>query len=364
MASTDLTGPNAAYVAQLLEDYRDAPASVPAEWRRIFEESERRPAGATDGAGPPGQRGSDRRRRQPRRLASPAAPAAAPGRPEPPRRRRRGDGARQGVPHARPSRCAARSARLGADGRPRARRDPARPVADARAPGADPRGPAAPLRPRRHAARGAPAAARGVHGIERLRDRAHLGPRRARLAAQGDRVRSLPRPARARAARTPAAAPGPGRGLRAVPAPVVPRPEAVLARGARRARPDARRGDRARRRGRRAPGRRRDGAPRPPQRARAHRRTLVRVDPAGVRGRALVRRARRRPGGRERRRQVPPAGVRDAGHRLGRDRGDDRAEPEPPRGRRPCRRGLDPRRADRPLAGRRASTTRPSRCPS
>jgi 2-oxoglutarate dehydrogenase complex dehydrogenase (E1) component-like enzyme len=36
MASTDVTGPNAAYVAQLLEDYRDAPASVPAEWRRIF----------------------------------------------------------------------------------------------------------------------------------------------------------------------------------------------------------------------------------------------------------------------------------------------------------------------------------------
>ena len=37
MASTDLTGPNAAYVAQLLEDYLDAPASVPPEWRRIFE---------------------------------------------------------------------------------------------------------------------------------------------------------------------------------------------------------------------------------------------------------------------------------------------------------------------------------------
>ena len=37
MASTDVIGPNAAYVAQLLEDYLDAPASVPPEWRRIFE---------------------------------------------------------------------------------------------------------------------------------------------------------------------------------------------------------------------------------------------------------------------------------------------------------------------------------------
>ncbi len=38
----------------------------------------------------------------------------------------------------------------------------------------------------------------------------------------------------------------------------------------------------------------------------AHRRPLVRVDPARVRGRAVDRRARRRPGGRHRRRQVPP----------------------------------------------------------
>jgi 2-oxoglutarate dehydrogenase E1 component len=76
MAPTDVTGPNAAYVAQLLEDYRDAPASVPAEWRRIFEESERRPPVATDGAGPPGN-GSP-----PPVATAPApavAPAAAPG---------------------------------------------------------------------------------------------------------------------------------------------------------------------------------------------------------------------------------------------------------------------------------------------
>jgi 2-oxoglutarate dehydrogenase E1 component len=47
MAATDLTGPNAAYVAQLLEEYRDAPASVSPEWRRLFEQSE--PPGAAVG---------------------------------------------------------------------------------------------------------------------------------------------------------------------------------------------------------------------------------------------------------------------------------------------------------------------------
>ena len=52
MASTDLTGPNAAYVAQLLEDYRDAPASVPPEWRRIFEESEHARAAASEDGHP------------------------------------------------------------------------------------------------------------------------------------------------------------------------------------------------------------------------------------------------------------------------------------------------------------------------
>ena len=60
------------------------------------------------------------------------------------------------------------------------------------------------------------------------------------------------------------------RGLRAVPAQGLPRPEAVLARGPRRDDADARRGDRARRRGGRARGRDRDGAPRPAQRPRPH----------------------------------------------------------------------------------------------
>jgi 2-oxoglutarate dehydrogenase complex dehydrogenase (E1) component-like enzyme len=37
VSKPDLNGVNAAYVAQLLEDYREAPASVPSEWRRVFE---------------------------------------------------------------------------------------------------------------------------------------------------------------------------------------------------------------------------------------------------------------------------------------------------------------------------------------
>ncbi|HET8742225.1 MAG TPA: 2-oxoglutarate dehydrogenase E1 component [Gaiella sp.] len=37
MAATEPKGVNAAYVAQLLEDYLDSPASVPDEWRRMFE---------------------------------------------------------------------------------------------------------------------------------------------------------------------------------------------------------------------------------------------------------------------------------------------------------------------------------------
>src|SRR4029450_9811847 len=59
MAATDVTGPNAAYVAQLLEDFLDSPASVPDEWRRVFEAADARaaadgaPAGGGDGAPAP-----------------------------------------------------------------------------------------------------------------------------------------------------------------------------------------------------------------------------------------------------------------------------------------------------------------------
>ena len=49
MEPTDPNGPNAAYVAQLLEDYLDAPASVPDEWRRVFEAAEPVAADGADG---------------------------------------------------------------------------------------------------------------------------------------------------------------------------------------------------------------------------------------------------------------------------------------------------------------------------
>ena len=269
-----------------------------------------------------------------------------------PRGRRRGDGARQGLPDARPPRRPARPARLRADGRPGTRRVAARAVADARAPVADPGLAAPPLRRRRDPARGAAAPAGRLHRLDRVRDRAHLRSRRARVAAAGDRVRALPSATRGRGAAVAPPPPLPGRGVRAVPAAVVPRAEAVLARRARVARADARRDDRARGRGRRPRGRDRDGPPRPAQRPRPHGRPLVPVDPARVRGRAVDRRARRRPRGRHGRRQVPPAGLRDEGHAGRRDRRHDRPQPEPPRGRRPRRRGPRARRADRPLRRR------------
>ena len=88
------------------------------------------------------------------------------------------------------------------------------------------------------------------------------------------------------------------RGDGALPPPLVPRPEAVLARGPRRADPDARRVDRARRRIRRARGRSRHGPPRPAQRPRPHDRHAVRADPPRVRRRADDRGRRRRRRGR------------------------------------------------------------------
>ena len=162
------------------------------------------------------------------------------------------DGARQGDPDARPSRGASRSARLGTAGRPRARARAPDPEADAGAAGAHSRAAPPPPRRGRNAGRCAAATARDVHRHDRVRDRAHLGPRGARLAAAGDRIRPLPAAALARRAGAAAQAAEPGRGDRALPAASVPRAEAVLRRGARRDDPDAGRGDRSRR-GRGAP---------------------------------------------------------------------------------------------------------------
>src|SRR5262245_11488131 len=56
MATTDVTGPNAAYVAQLLADFLASPASVPDEWRRVFEAADDR-AAADGSLAPPDENG-------------------------------------------------------------------------------------------------------------------------------------------------------------------------------------------------------------------------------------------------------------------------------------------------------------------
>ena len=130
--------------------------------------------------------------------------------------------------------------------RSRARPAPPRAEADRRAAGAHPGvGPARPRR--RRDARGGAAAPQGdLLRLDGLRDRAHLRPRAAGLAPQGDRVVAVPHAARRRRAAAALRAPLRGRGHGALPPPRVPRPEAVLARGPRRPDPDARRVARAR----------------------------------------------------------------------------------------------------------------------
>ena len=44
MTLPDQQGLNAAYAAQLLEDYLEAPASVPSEWRELFEQAQPAPS--------------------------------------------------------------------------------------------------------------------------------------------------------------------------------------------------------------------------------------------------------------------------------------------------------------------------------
>ena len=153
----------------------------------------------------------------------------------------------QGASHARPPGRPARPARLGAGRRPGAR--PRHREPHAGADGAHPGERAAGGLPGRDVRRRPAQAARDLLRHDRLRDRAHLGPRDARLAAPGDRVGALPRRAVGRGAAQAARAALAGRGARGLPAQGVPGQEAVLDRGARRAGADARRGDRAVRRG-------------------------------------------------------------------------------------------------------------------
>src|SRR4029453_13681688 len=100
----------------------------------------------------------------------------------------------------------------------------------------------------RAAGGGAAGAAGGLYGHDRLRDRAPVRSRREGLAQAGDRVEPLPATAGARGADSPPEGARSRGGLRALPSPLVPRPEAILARGPRHDGADARRADRDRRR--------------------------------------------------------------------------------------------------------------------
>ncbi len=280
-------------------------------------------------------------------------PAGVPATTAARRRRRRGAAAgragrhlaAQGAPHPRPPRRQARSARPGARGRSGARPGAAR--AHARADGADPGADPADVRRRPDARRRAPASARDLLRADRLRDRAHRLASPAPVAARGDRVGQVPRPARDRRAEDAAPAAHRGRRARAVHAQGVPRAEAVLDRGTRHDRADARRADPARGDARRARGRDRDGPPRPAERTRAQPRPSVRLDLRRVRGLLDARADHHDPAGRHRRRQVPPrrpgllpAPERRVDHRPA------RVEPDPPRVRGAGRGRGDARRPD------------------
>ena len=249
-----------------------------------------------------------------------------------------GDVAAQGASHARAPRRQARSAGVRARRRSGARSRDGRP--DARADGADPGEGAAHVRPRRDAGGRAAALEGDLLRHDRVRDRAHRVAPPAHVAAGEDRVQRVPHAAHRRGAAHAAAPAHAGRLARALHAQGVPRPEAVLRRGPRHDGPDARRDDPARRGQRRARGRHRDVAPRPPQRARPLPGPRVRDDLPRVRGRRLDRGGDDDPAGRHRRRQVPPrrAGHLPAARRL-RDHRPARVQPQPPRVRRPGRRG-------------------------
>ena len=308
---------NNGFVQELLADYLASPESVDPEWRALFESNPELVLAGLPNA--------ERLRELSRDGGGNGAPAAAPAlapapaetrsRRRAPRRHRGRDVAREGPPDARPPRRPHRPARLGAARRPGARPRPARAPADAGAAGTDPCKVPASLRSCGDSRRGAPQAARDLLRDPGLRARAHLEPRAAALASRRDRVRHLPAGAQLGREAGPSREALGGRGVRAVPAPGVPRPEAVLHRGPRRDGADARRGDRARGRGGRQSRRHRDGAPRAPERPRAHRRPSGGRDPAGVRGRAGARGGRSRARERLGRRQVPPrrrGGPRDA----------------------------------------------------
>ena len=179
--------------------------------------------------------------------------------------------------------------------------------------------------------------ARGVLLEHRLRPRAHLRARRARVAATSHRSPHLPRTAAAgredRAARSDHGS----RDVRALPPQELRRQDAILDRGARHHGADPRRADRRLGGGGRQARAHRHGASRAPERARARHAEELRADSRrvqGRRGRPAVPRRPRLDG----RREVPRRRPRARSGGIGAGSGDlDAAEPEPPRVREPGR---------------------------
>ena len=173
---------------------------------------------------------------------------------------------------------------------------------------------------------------------DRLRLRARVRARGARVAAAGGRAGTVPRAGRSDRSRRAARPAVAGRGVRALPPPHVPGQDALLDRRARHARADPRRGDRRGGRGRHPADPDRHGAPRPPERDGARAEQAVRADPRRVQGSRLAQLPRGH--GVDRRRQVPRRRApRDQGRRGDGSRRVDAAQPEPPRGGRSGRRG-------------------------
>ena len=357
----DVDDLNAGYAKALLEEYLENPEAVPEEWRRLFESGDSEIVTTHPGLARLLETlREDGNGHHAAPVVSPVAPApVAP--PQP---------VRLDPDPELLAAVAAASRLVGAyrrHGHLAARLDPlgTEPVGD---PSLEPeqaeppltrelqaRIPASALRlyvPGETLADALPAARRDLLRHDRVRGRAHLRSRGAPLAAPRGRVRPLPAAAERGREAAAARAAVAHRGLRDLSAPRLPGAEAVLRRGPRRDDAHAGRDGRARCRRRRSRGRDRDGAPWAAERPRAHGRPAVRGDPARVRGRADDPRGRRHPGRRHGGRQVPPRRRGHAQDRGGRDRGHTRLQPEPPRGRRPGRGGLDAGGADRPLGRR------------